>query len=763
MKGIRKLPLGMALLTSLSLLGMSSINDVHAQAGSASITESQALSKAKSILQIPPEFKLSSESFSTDQNGNSTYNFSFGYTSPDNQNQWINITVDAKSGLITSYDRSSSASGFVYPLPVSAASAQKLAISWAQKLYPHYINQVKIQPLAPMSGSLNQVVNYQYNFERMVNGIPAPFDGFSITIDQNGILVSADENWTNTVFPSDQKVISIVKANQLYQNDLHLYMAYWSNWGANGQSVPTLTYQQAVGNYSQWWNNQFSNPNMRISGIPVIDAQSGKPVNAAGNHTSLPVYTPVHAIVPGGNKQIPGSVQVNWSKQKALDSAKSMLKIPANAKLTGANQNTSLPNGDVTWDFTWIVPGGDQYSATIDASYGLLTNFNEWSTKVPAAGVSTASTKKITQSQATAAAIAYVKKVLPKDTGGVAVIPSSYPSQTTALQTNFVIEPLINSIPDISNTGNIAVDAKTGDIISYYTNFPLGKVQYPPLAKAITLTKAKYDWTVGQPMQLVYLETQPGFDKATGTTPKGKVILAYSPSGNIINNGTVMDAITGQFVSASGTTPAYTGKINDISNVAQADQIQLLVQHGLLAVDANGDVHPNQDMTREQFVKLVVDAMGRNQPLPFNNQLGIYQNAMGMTSSASAGYSEVYSAFVNGWLSNGKVFEPNQPITRGDAAQLLARALGYGELLGHPELFKLNATDASTIASDQFAGDAIANALGLLPLQSGAFLPNGNVTVADAAQAVVAMVSDYSNSQGLFNISTAASGAAVGN
>ena len=298
---------------------------------------------------------------------------------------------------------------------------------------------------------------------------------------------------------------------------------------------------------------------------------------------------------------------------------------------------------------------------------------------------------------------------------------------------------------------------------TYYTNFQLGKTKFPSPRQAITQAKAKNDWTAGQPLQLVYLQTQPGFDKASGITPQGKVILAYAPTGNIIENGTVMDATTGQFMSASGSTPAYTGKINDIGNVAQADQIQLLVQHGLLAVDANGNVHPNQDMTREQFVKLVVDALGRNQPLPFANQLGVYQNAMAMTNSASSGYSEVYSAFVNGWLNNGQVFEPNQPITRGDAAQLLARALGYSELLGHPELFQLNAGDASAIPSNQFAGDAIASTLGLLPLQSGAFHPDGNVTIADAAQAVVGMVSDYSSSQGIFNVGVTAGGATVSN
>ena len=128
------------------------------------------------------------------------------------------------------------------------------------------------------------------------------------------------------------------------------------------------------------------------------------------------------------------------------------------------------------------------------------------------------------------------------------------------------------------------------------------------------------------------------------------------------------------------------------------------------------------------------------------------------TSSAASGYSEVYTAFVNGWLQNGKVFEPNQPITRSDAAQLLVRALGYGELMGYPSAFRIKAGDAASIPSAQYAGDAIALALGLLPLQSGAFHPDGHVTVADAAQAVVRMVSDNSQSLGIFN--GAATGAA---
>ena len=764
MERIKVLPVGIALMTSLSLVGMSTGIAAYAQSSSQTISESQALSKAKAVLQVPALFTLSSESFSTDQNGNSTYNFSFSYTSPDNQDQWLNITVDASSGVITSYSRSSNADGFVYPLPVNATQAKSLAISWATKLYPQYVHQVQIQPLAPMNGALNQVVNYQYNFERIVNGIPAPFDGLTITIDQNGTLVNAGEHWTAGLFPKNQQTKTSVQADQLDQKYLNLYLTYWTSWNANGKSVPSLTYQQPVGTYAQWWNNQFGDPNLRISGIPVIDAQSGEPVNAAGKVQPLPAYTPVHPLVAGGGTKAPGAVTVNWNEQTALTNVQHALQIPSQAKLKNANQFQNIPDGNVDWDFTWTLPSGEQYSASVDATLGVLTNFDEWSNKVLplATNVGQGHPHQLTQPQVTAAATAFVKRILPKDTGGIALIPSPYVTPQAKLATSFMIEPIVNGIPDVTDTGNINVDAKTGEVTSYYTNFSFNQAQFPPLSQAISLAKAKQDWTIGQPLQLVYLLTQPSYDKQTGIVPQGKVILAYAPSGNIINNGTVMDAATGQFVSVSGNPPAYTGKINDISGIPQANEIKLLVSHGLLTVDANGNVHPTQEMTREQFVKLVVDALGQVQPIPYNHQLGVYQNAMGMTSSASSGYSEVYSAFANGWLNNGQVFEPNQPITRGDAAQLLTRALGYGELLNHPEAFQMQASDASTISSDQLAGVAIASALGLLPLQSGSFNPAGRVTIADAAQAVVYMVSDYSRGQSIFSAGATSAGGTAG-
>ncbi|MCL6446464.1 MAG: S-layer homology domain-containing protein [Alicyclobacillus sp.] len=155
-------------------------------------------------------------------------------------------------------------------------------------------------------------------------------------------------------------------------------------------------------------------------------------------------------------------------------------------------------------------------------------------------------------------------------------------------------------------------------------------------------------------------------------------------------------------------------------------------------MDAQGNVHPNSDMNSGTFVKLVVDALGqqgRYRPILASDKM--MAASVAHVPQASPIYQEVVTAYELGWLTKGQAFHPDQPITRGQASVILARALGYGPLLSHPGAVQLKAADASQIPASQVTADALAVTFGLFSLQNGRFNTNGHVTVANAAVAVV--------------------------
>ena len=269
-----KMAIASSVMMILTMTSSSAVLSTLAKANSlptAKISMTQAEASVKKIFSIPSEYRLQSTYFDTGSNG-SFYDLSYAYTSPDKQSHYMNVTISAMTGIITSYSRDTLASGFVYPLPTSQAQAQALAIAWAKKLYPQEYPQVKLLPMMPNTGLLTQPMSYQFNFERIENGIPAPFDGFSITIDQNGMLTGASQSWTSGVsFTKPQAMISQKQANAIAQKWLNLTEAY-TNQYQNGNNVYRMTFSLPDALAASTWNEQFGTQTI---GLPSIQATNG--------------------------------------------------------------------------------------------------------------------------------------------------------------------------------------------------------------------------------------------------------------------------------------------------------------------------------------------------------------------------------------------------------------------------------------------------------------------------------------------------------
>ena len=722
------------------------------------LTQAQALAIVRRDFAIPASFHLNQESYNNQQNnGPANYWFAFTYTSPTGQQQNINASIDATSGMALSYYTSSSPypqSRFTFPPKESLAAAQQTAVAWAKKLYPSEYPQTRLQPTVDSQGALTQPISYTFNFERFVQNIPAPFDGISITIDQNGTVQSVNASWTaNQTFPAPSLAISPTAAALAYGRNLGVHEAYTTVW----QTVTSQVYLAYVQpqNYPNFWNNQFDGTSDTI-GAPVLNAQNGEPVNALGQSQSPVAYHSPRPLTTGGPAVDPFTSKVNWSEAQSLDYAKQIVGVTPSYHLTGTSQMLSQPGGDNQWTFNWSAPNHSTVSATVDATFGALVSYNSYTPFKP--GTSPLQQKfgqpaTITQAQSTAAATAFLRKTFPHDTGGLALTPQSFQGYgTTKVDTNFSITPLLHGLPFQGEGGSIEINGQTGKVQNFWWQPTMTKIAALPLpSQALSLSQATRDWVQARPLRLEYLLTQPQaaakFAAASGkpvSVGAPRVILAYAPLYSPYQS--VFNAVTGHFQVSPANQKPYSGTIHGLSGVAQAPQITLLVRHGLLPVGTGGSIQPQQNMTRAAFVSLLANALGLNNGnAPITAAM---QHSLADVASASPAYQPIRSAYANGWLPGGQLFHPNQLITRSQAADVLAHALGYGALLSHSDMFHLSASDASTVPSSDYAAAALASSLGLLPLQQGDFHPAGPVTLAQAANAVVAAATYYTPPSG---------------
>ncbi len=720
------------------------------QASTTKITQAQAQAIATRLLSIPSSYQMTQGMLQTDVTGQPAYFLNYAYppttSAVNGQQNWINVVINAKTGLIESYNTQAPNSAFVFPLPVSLAKATILAKQWAQKLYPNQVSQTQMEIPQTAQGALTGPTTYTFDFERMVHNIPAPFNGFSLQITSNGTLISVNDTWSAISFPLPKHVLSSSAVNALYVKALGLSLGYENVWQPGAQYIEKLGYQPSVSPaVNSWWNVPFS---MNGPGYPVLDASTGALLGDQG--VSSPVVRPTvpTPVKPGGPSVLPGSQKVNWSKDQALQAAQQMLSIDQTDRLESSSASHVQPSGDLQYTFTWAKVKGSASltaSATVDATDGMVLNANNFMTD-PKNYKLDLFHPKISAVQAVQDAKQFVIMNFPQDTGALALVSNANAGAKGLAEVMYQLVPIVHGLPVSSGIGNITLNPVTGLVQSFYWNSSVPLTTLPTPAHAISLSLAQALWLQKYPMNLEYLLTQP---QTGGDHASAHVVLVYASASPV--NGTVLDALTQQFINTYNyqQTVPYVGRVKDIQGVTGATQLQFLANLGFLPVDQHGDVHPQQVMTRADFVQTLVNALGvSGMSTPLTTAM---MKSMQDISTKSAAYPLIADAYGHGWLIPGQLFAPNRPATREFAALTIARALGFTALINKPALFQLSVHDAASLSGNVRRAAAIMLATGMMSPIHGNFDGTAGLTRSQAAVAIVqaAVVESVDSTVGL--------------
>ncbi|MEW6726009.1 MAG: YcdB/YcdC domain-containing protein [Bacillota bacterium] len=206
------------------------------------LTADQARMKAEAAYSLPPEMQLTSKELMANWSVPGSKIWSFNYTDKEKRLS-LNVSVDARNGELLGFARYDNEPDYrnAPEVKLSQAQAQEIAQNFIKKQQPSRAGQVVLRrsekELGPWSKAGDERPrSYVFEFARMVNGIPYPENGFSVTVSSvTGEITNYQMRWWDTTFPAAAGVISQAAASARFLEKHPLMLEYaraYAKWPA---------------------------------------------------------------------------------------------------------------------------------------------------------------------------------------------------------------------------------------------------------------------------------------------------------------------------------------------------------------------------------------------------------------------------------------------------------------------------------------------------------------------------------------------------
>lgn len=190
---------------------------------------SQYISKQKALIigekyaLINKKQSLSYSSLYNYRDGrNARWNFSWSYDNhKEEEYAYSNIAIDAISGEVISFYKGDSILDQLYSQGkpnYSIEQCKSLAETFLKEISPDKYTQTEYK--SSENENTDKPRNYQFNYERNVNGIPCIGNGLNVTVSNlTGEIISYNNNWNDIEFPKPLNTLSLSDAyTELYKN-----------------------------------------------------------------------------------------------------------------------------------------------------------------------------------------------------------------------------------------------------------------------------------------------------------------------------------------------------------------------------------------------------------------------------------------------------------------------------------------------------------------------------------------------------------------
>jgi len=686
------------------------------------IPSNMAQAQADTKISLKQAIEIAKQKLGISDSG---YDFNSNYYEYGNKKSWnlnwnssskgnISVTIDADTGEITNYYSWSPIAQEQPRIPkYTQDEAKKVAIEFLQKVAPEKFKETKEQINNNNYGYNEYYSNdYNFTFERIVNGIPFPYNALYVTVNKNTLKVTSYSlNWEDYSFPDPKAAISKEEAIKIFKEKIGLKLQY------------NLVYNQVYGNEPQAilvYGIYQNAPIDAITGeiktneyyyVPMYDGGGGG--SEVGRESRQKLSPEEQKAVEASEKYI--------SKDKAIEVVKNSLPFSiSDYKLSSVNLYSGYDyppaKSNPIWYLNWALTKDNKYyyvSASVDAVTGELTSFSRGGPDIDnVQGKELSYTKE----QMRKIAEDYLKKIVPEKFSKTAYQETNIPESSKMIEMPaypFRYVEVANGILCPFNNINVNVSPYTGEIVSYSIHWT--SVKLPSPENIISLEEAYKIMFDNSEFTLTYI---PDYDYKSPDKPP-TIRLAYQS--NFYN---YINAKTGQIVDYSGKLVVKKSEVvfTDIEGNWAEKDIKLLVQYGIIDVKED-KFYPDKDILQKDFVKMLIRAI---QP-PYYDPV----------PKSPDDYDTYYAIAINKNIITEKEKSPDSMVTRQQAAKMLVKSLGVGYIADISDIFTINFKDKDKIPQDMIGYIAIISGLKIMNGSDGYFDPQQPLTRAQAAAVIV--------------------------
>lgn len=647
-----------------------------------------------------------------------------------NSSSGFNAQVNAVTGeLINIYiPRSLLNQGSDKPV-ITRGAAKEKALKWIGS----HVSDLKASELKEneaylgMQTALFSPPRFDFYFQTSVNGIESDVNSISITLDGQGNTINYSRNQVNEEFPSSTPKLNEASIRKLFEDQFQVSLAY----------VPDHLYNNAKGNYFLGYipNDQSANS---------MDANTGKFISFTGEESeftsiengtipaSKEIFKPITAPFAGGE------AAARW--------VESQIKLPIGLKTESKSLGTRWNNNEIkTWNIRWgenhlsAMGGGEMVSAEVDAKTGQIYSYNRY--RFDRTGAPEVKSP-ISQQAAQDLAFETVSRLVPNAAEEWKLTSvDKMGKDTKTLNYQFSFQRYIGNIRVMGDSLNLTIEAD-GQIQGFSVNSEAVLSKLPTDAKpAVSVEQAKAKYLEEIELKLKY-GYYGGYATNGSELMKPFIKLIYYPTHKKAAYGGIavpLDAKNGEW---RDITPEMSRKdIPAVTDAAGHDAeaaLKELVKYRVLVPDKDGKVYPDRQITLGEWYQLVAASVSPS-----------YEQVYGRsTMDPYAGlqpdhpyYQAIQVLIGQNWIpyDPDSTLQLDRKLTRDELASSLTRILNYEKL---SKAFILptdvqGISDADAITNKGAA--LIALKLGLLPAVDGKFLPEREVTRAEAAEVLVRM------------------------
>ncbi|WP_053074960.1 YcdB/YcdC domain-containing protein [Ornithinibacillus californiensis] len=593
----------------------------------------------------------------------------------------------------------------LFPPKVSQEEAEKIALSLLKRIVngkeyelvpsmdmPYYSNQPITEP-----------VRYEFSFVQKKNNVPLTNQQVQVTVLGSGEVVSLYRHVgeaKDTTYDDVTKVKSEEELLQKLKDHLEVNLTYQVNYDyQTGEESIALVY----------------NPSIRLG----VHAISGEWQTANGFTKKAPTNSKIEKLA---TKALPAKHE-NITAEKAIEIAEQLLAIDSDdvKLIIHSVEEMDYRNGQPVLNIHYsydFANGGYGSSIILNKETGEIISYHDIKREVLREnGKSTEKDeKKITEKQALAKAISYLKEWSPSYLHRYAKPMGKAHYWEPEGIYHFSFPRVVNGIIVEGHTINVGVGTD-GSLYSLDVNHQ-ENVEWPSPEDVISEDEAKKKLIEALSLKLQYINQG-------NASKENHYQLVYSP---VYNGKTYnyLDASTGEWNDLFSQNELPT-----VSHPTAETELNYLIQNRILEIKDAATFNADTSISNGEALKILVKSLSYF--YEFDTPEGDPSQTFENIVPDHPYYSVVERAVRLGILNPEDTFNIEEKLTREQLAVWYVRTLGLEIAAKYHNIYKLPFDDADNIQKEYKGYVTLADSLQLLNAENNRFNPKVEVTYADIA------------------------------